>query len=136
MTQGSQTSAPASGDGIGTTATREFTVRNEDTVGHLVPGMPMVAATPYMVTIAERTCHEIPKAFLEPGYITVGTRVVIDHLGASKVGARLVVEATLTKRERNRFTFNATIKDGERTVAAVEHTRTAVALQKLLASLG
>ena len=113
-----------------------YTVKAKDTVGHLVPGMPMVAATPYLVTIAEMVCYEIAKKLIEPGQITVGTRVEIDHLGASKVGAMLVVDATLRTRERNRFTFDATIKDGERTVAKIVHGRAAVSKQKMMAALG
>ena len=116
--------------------TKPYTVTEKDTVGALAPGMPMVAATPYLVTIAEMVCYEICNKLIEPGQITVGARVVIDHLGASKVGAVLSVVATLKSRERNKFFFDVIIKDGERTVATLEHTRAAVALQKLMAALG
>lgn len=122
--------------GIGTSRSERFMVEAKDTVGHLVPGMPMVAATPYLVTIAEMVCYEIAKSLIEPGHITVGSRVEIDHLGPSKVGATLVVDATLRSRERNRFTFDVTIKDGERTVGKVVHGRAAVSAQKMMAALG
>lgn len=126
----------ANAGGLGMSLSARYTVEDKDTVGHLVPGMPMVAATPYLVTIAEMVCYEIAKKLIEPGQITVGSRVEIDHLGASKVGAILVVDATLRARERNRFTFDVTIKDGERTVGKVVHGRAAVSLQKLMAALG
>lgn len=126
----------ASASGIGTVLTKPYTVTEQDTVGALVPGMPMVAATPYLVTIAEMVCYEICTKLIEPGQVTVGARVVIDHLGASKVGATLQVTAILKAREKNRLMFDIAIKDGDRTVATVEHTRAAVALQKLLAALG
>jgi fluoroacetyl-CoA thioesterase len=130
------TDVKASASGIGTALTKPYTVTEKDTVGALVPGMPMVAATPYLVTIAEMVCYEICSKLVEPGQITVGTRVVIDHLGASKVGATLQVHAVFKAREKNRLVFDITIKDGDRTVATVEHTRAAVALQKLMAALG
>jgi predicted thioesterase len=98
--------------------------------------MPMVAATPYLVTIAEMVCYEICKKLIEPGQVTVGTRVEIDHLGASKVGAVLVVNATLRTRERNRFIFDVTVTDGERTVGKIVHGRAAVSAQKMMAALG
>ena len=126
----------ASDSGIETTLSTRYTVQDKDTVGFLVSGMPMVAATPYLVTIAEMVCYDIAKKLIEPDQITVGSRVVIDHLGASKVGATLVVAASLRARDRNRFTFDVTIKDGERTVATVEHVRAAVSVQKLMAALG
>lgn len=81
------------------TSVTRVTVGPKDTVGALEPSMPQVAATPYLVTIAEFACANLVKSLLEPGQITVGTRVVIDHLGASKVGAELAVKAALVSRE-------------------------------------
>lgn len=123
-------------NGIGIVLTKPYTVADKDTVGALVSGMPMVAATPYIVTIAEMVCHEMCGRLIEAGHITVGTRVVIDHLLASKVGAVLSVTATLRSRENNRFYFGVTVKNGNRIVAKIEHTRNAVAFQRLLATLG
>ncbi len=111
-------------------------VEYKDTVGALVPGMPPVAATPYLVAIAEVACGRLVKDRLEAGQISVGTRVVINHLGASKVGAELVIRAALVQWERNRFKFSVRIEDGERTVATVEHERAAVSLQKIMSALG
>jgi fluoroacetyl-CoA thioesterase len=128
--------ANTTGDGVGTSLSRNFTVEEKNTVGFMVPGMPMVAATPYLVGIAEMTCYDIVKPMLEQGIVTVGTRVVIDHLGASKVGSTLVVDATLRSREKNRYRFMATISDGARTVARIEHERAAVSMQKLIGALG
>jgi fluoroacetyl-CoA thioesterase len=112
------------------------TVDAKDTVGALVPGMPMVAATPWLVGVAELACGRLVLDLLEPGQITVGSRVVIDHLGPSKVGAELVIKATLQKREKNRFKFGVRIEDGPRTIAVVEHERAAVSLEKIMKSLG
>jgi len=111
-------------------------VEYKDTVGAFLPGMPPVAATPYLVAIGEIACGGLVKDRLEPGQITVGTRVVINHLGASKVGTELVVKATLVQRERNRFKFSVRIEDGERTVATMEHERAAVSLQKIMEAAG
>jgi len=117
-------------------AVTRVTVEEKDTVGAMVPGMPMVAATPYLVGIAEMASSRLIKDQLEPGQITVGTRVVIDHLGASKVGAELVLTAVLLNREKNRFRFAVQIDDGARTVAKVEHERAAVSLERLMKSIG
>ena len=111
------------------------TVGANDTVGALVPGMPPVAATPYLVTVAELACARLVQDLLEPGQITVGSRVVINHLGPSKVGAELVIKTALAKRDRNRFTFSVRIEDGDRTIATVEHERAAVSLEKIMKAL-
>ena len=112
------------------------TVEEKNTVGAMVPGMPYVAATPYLVGMAEMACSRLVKDLLEPGQVTVGSRVVIDHLGPSKVGAELVIKAALLQRERNRFKFSVTVEDGARTVAKVEHERAAVSLEKIMKALG
>jgi predicted thioesterase len=112
------------------------TVEEKNTVGAMVPGMPYVAATPYLVGMAEMACSRLVKDLLEPGQVTVGSRVVIEHLGPSKVGAELVIKAALLQRERNRFKFSVTVEDGARTVAKVEHERAAVSLEKMMRALG
>jgi predicted thioesterase len=117
-------------------AVTKVVVRQQDTVGALDPSMPPVAATPFLVTIAEFACARLVQDELQPGYVTVGTRVVIDHLGASKVGAELVLTTTLVGRDRNRFKFTVRIDEGERTVARLEHERAVASLQKIMASLG
>lgn len=118
------------------TSVTRVTVEPKDTVGALDPSMPQVASTPYLVTVAEFACVRLVKDQLEPGQITVGTRVVIDHLGASKVGAELVVKAVLLNRDKNRFRFSVEIEDGPRLVAKVEHERAAVSLEKIMKALG
>ena len=118
------------------TAVTRVTVETKDTVGAMVPGMPPVAATPYLVAIAEMACARLVQDTLEPGQITVGTRVVIDHLGASKVGAVLVLKTALVGREKNRLRFSVQIEDGDRVIAKVEHERAAVSLERIMKSLG
>ena len=131
----SDTPRSQTSDGVGSTFRQTVTVQEADTVGAVLPGMPPVAATPYLVKIAEVACFRMVEGLLQPGQITVGSRVVIDHLGPSKVGAVLVVEATLREREKNRFRFSVHIQDGERTVANVEHERAAVSLQKIMGAV-
>jgi predicted thioesterase len=120
----------------GLSSVTRVTVEAKDTVGAIVPGMLMAAATPWLVGVAESACGRLVLDLLEPGQITVGSRVVIDHLGPSKVGAELVIKATLQKREKNRFKFGVRIEDGPRTIAMVEHERAAVSLEKIMKSLG
>lgn len=129
-------SGTSSADNIGPVYTETAIVRQDDTVGAMLPGMPPVAATPYLVALAELACYRMVQQSLEPGQITVGSRVVIDHTGPSKVGATLVVAATLSERNRNRFRFTVRIQDGSRTVTAVEHERAAVSLNKIMSAIG
>jgi predicted thioesterase len=123
-------------DGPNPSLTMTIIVETGDTVGAVVDGMPMVAATPYLVKIAEVACYRLAEPLLESGQITVGSRVVIDHLGPSKVGAALLIEAALRERIKNRFHFDVRIHDGDRLVATVEHIRAAVSREKIMSALG
>ncbi len=123
-------------DGDNPRLTMTAVVAPGDTVAAVVDGMPMVAATPYLVTVAEVACYRLAESMLDSGQITVGSRVVIDHLGPSKVGATLTVVAKLRERQKNRFIFDVQIHDGERLVANVEHSRAAISREKMMSALG
>ena len=102
----------------------------------MVPGMPPVAATPYLVTIAEMACGRLVSICWSPGRSrsAAGSSSIIS--APSKVGAELVIKTALMKRDKNRFKFAVRIEDGARTVAMVEHERAAVSMQKIMSALG
>ena len=74
---------------IGMRAERILVVPPERTVGHFVPHMPMVYATPMMILEMEMTSGDAINAHLAPGWVTLGTEVDIRHLAASPVGATM-----------------------------------------------
>jgi len=110
-------------------------VRPEDTVGAIIDGMPMVAATPYLVTLAETACFRLIEGLLDRGQISVGRHLAIDHLGPSKVGAVLTVDATVNERQGSKLVCEVKIQDGERLVASVQHIRVAVDRDVIMKSL-
>src|SRR5579883_2675975 len=75
---------------IGMSAERKLVVPPERTVGHFVPHMPLVYATPMMILEMEWASDEAIKACLEPGWITVGIEVDVRHLAATPVGATVL----------------------------------------------
>ena len=72
---------------VGMSAERTLVVPPERTVGHFVPHMPMVYATPMMILEMEMAAGDAISAHLQPGWVTVGTEVDIRHLAATPVGA-------------------------------------------------
>jgi fluoroacetyl-CoA thioesterase len=58
---------------VGMSAERSLVVPADRTVGHFVPGMPMVYATPMMILEMELASADAIKACLESGWVTVGT---------------------------------------------------------------
>ena len=85
---------------VGMSAERSLVVPADRTVGHFVPGMPMVYATPMMILEMELVSADAIKACLEPGWVTVGTEVDIRHLAATPVGATVRTTAKVIAVER------------------------------------
>lgn len=89
-------------------------VTADDTATALGSGEVAVLGTPRAVALAEAATLAAVAGTLEPGRTTVGTRVELDHLSPSPVGATVVAEATLVDRAGRRLTFAVRLtQDGE-----------------------
>ena len=108
---------------IGMSAERTLVVPPERTVGHFVPGMPMVYATPMMILEMELTSGDAINKYLAPGWITVGTEVNIRHLAASLVGATVRTTAKVIAVERRVIRFEVEAFDGARRIGEGRHAR-------------
>ena len=101
---------------VGMSAERRLVVPPERTVGHFVPGMPMVYATPMMILEMELASADAIKPHLEPGWVTVGTVVDIRHLSAILVGALVRTTARVIAVERRMIRFEVEAFDDKRRI--------------------
>jgi len=108
---------------VGMRAERILVVSPERTVGHFVPGMPSVYATPMMILEMEMAAGDAIKGHLDPGWVTVGTEVDIRHLAASPVGATIRTTAEVIAVERRVIRFAVEAFDGERKIGEGRHAR-------------
>jgi len=108
---------------IGMSAERILVVPPERTVGHFVPDMPMVYATPMMILEMEMTSGDAINKHLAPGWVTVGTEVDIRHLAASPVGATIRTTAQVVAVERRVIRFEVAAFDGARKIGEGRHAR-------------
>jgi fluoroacetyl-CoA thioesterase len=108
---------------IGMSAERKLVVPAERTVGHFVPGMPMVYATPMMILEMEWAATDAVKPYLEPGWITVGTEVDIRHLAATPVGVTVRTTARVIAVERRLIRFEVEAFDEKRRIGEGRHAR-------------
>ena len=98
---------------IGMSAERRLVVPAERTVGHFVPDMPMVYATPMMILEMEMASADAIAAQLQPGWVTVGTEVDIRHLAATPVGSQVRTTAKVIAVERRLIRFEVEAFDRE-----------------------
>ena len=108
---------------IGMSAERILVVPPERTVGHFLPHMPLVYATPMMILEMELTSGDAINRHLVPGWVTVGTEVDIRHLAASPVGATIRTTAQVIAVERRVIRFAVEAFDGDRRIGEGRHAR-------------
>ena len=108
---------------IGMSAERTLVVPPERTVGHFVPHMPMVYATPMMILEMEMTSGDAINKYLQPGWVTVGTEVDIRHLSATPVGAKVRTTARVIAVERRVIRFEVEAFDDKRRIGEGRHAR-------------
>ncbi len=115
---------------IGMSAERTLVVPPERTVGHFLPGMPMVYATPMMILEMEMTSGDAIRGHLAPGWVTVGTEVDIRHLWAAPVGATIRTTAKVIAVERRVIRFEVAAFEGERKLGEGQHARALIDVEK------
>jgi predicted thioesterase len=119
------------------TATLEFTVTDDDTAVALGSGSLAVLATPRLLAWCEAaTCAAIDTSITDD-QSSVGTRVQLDHVGASAVGAVVSVTATIVYVDGRLVRFEVVAQQGpeEKVVAHGEVTRVVVDRERFLARL-
>lgn len=113
-----------------------YTVTPDDTARALGSGEVEALATPRLLAWCEAaTCAAV--APLPEGSTSVGTRVVLDHVLPSRVGAVVTVEATLAETEGRlrRVLVEASDEQGRR-VGGGEVTRVVVDRETFVQRLG
>ena len=115
-------------------ATLTFTVTEADTAIAIGSGSLPVLGTPRLLAWCEAaTCAAI-EAELPEGGTSVGTRVSLEHLAASAVGAELEVAASTAYVDGrlHRFTVSARHLHDGRVVGAGEVTRVVVDAERFM----
>jgi predicted thioesterase len=110
----------------GLRAVFDHTVAEPDTAVALGSGDVPVLGTPRVLALAEQATVAALAGALDPGTTSVGTRVELDHLAASPVGAAVRVSAELERVRGRRLEFAVELRDGERLAARGRVTRVLV----------
>ena len=90
-----------------------------------------VYATPAMVNDIEQVCRDLLLEHLDPGEDSVGTRVDVQHLGATPEGMSVELSAKVSAVDRRAVTFEAVVRDALEEVGRCTHTRFVVDVAKI-----
>ncbi|NYE37682.1 putative thioesterase [Nocardioides cavernae] len=118
-------------------ATLTFTVGEDDTAVAVGSGSLPVLGTPRLLAWLEAATCAALAGTLPVGSTSVGTRVQVEHLAASPVGARVEVSASSAYEDGrlHRFTVSARDAAGGKVLAAGEITRVVVDAERFMTRL-
>ncbi len=113
----------------GLTATRRVEIDRERTISFMGDGC-RVYSTPSLLYDIEMACRDLLLANIEAGKDSVGTRVELDHVGATLMGMWVEITVTLTTVAGGAVSFDFTARDAVEEVARGKHNRFIVGIEK------
>lgn len=113
----------------GLTATRHVEIDRDKTISFMGDDC-RVYSTPNLLYDIEMACRDLLLAHIEPGKDSVGTRVELDHVGATLMGMWVDVTVTLVEVNGPAVSFEFSARDSVEEVARGKHSRFIVGIEK------
>ena len=107
----------------GMTNVEKITVSKDKTASFYGSGSLDVFATPAMIALIENCALNCVEEALEEGYSTVGTKVDVRHLKATKLGKNVEARVELIVIDDKKLTFKVKAYDEERMIGEGIHKR-------------
>lgn len=114
---------------VGLTATHRIDIDSARTISFMGDDC-RVYSTPNLLYDVEMTCRNLLLQHIETGKDSVGTRVELDHTGATLLGMWVEITVTLTEVAGSAVTFEFTARDAAEEVAKGRHNRFVVDIEK------
>ena len=113
----------------GLTATRRVDIDLDRTISFMGDDC-RVYSTPNLLYDIEMTCRDLLLEHIEAGKDSVGTRIELDHVGATLLGMWVEITVTLTEVNGGAVCFDFTARDAIEEVARGKHNRFVVGVEK------
>lgn len=120
---------------IGASGVAEEMVEFRHTLSAHHPELPPVYSTPDMIRLMETAAFHALHPFCEPGELTVGTRIEVEHRAATGIGMRVKAEAVLESVEGRFYTMRVTASDHEHEIGCGTVGRTFIRLQDFMSKV-
>ena len=108
---------------VGAKGSYSITVKHEDLAGTLEPSLPPVLATRVMILLMEMAAMDAIRPYLEPGEMSVGIVVDVQHLTATPEGHKVTAYAEVAKVDGRRIEFNVHAADEMDEIGRGTHSR-------------
>lgn len=116
----------------GITGEKSVAVSIENTAIAMGSGTLRVFATPAMIALIEGCCAESVEDLLGEGITSVGTKVEVEHLAASPIGASILCKSRLVACDGRRLDFEVEVFDNAGLIGKGTHTRFTVDADKFV----
>lgn len=94
-----------------------------------------VFATPMMTALMENAAYNAVQPEMAEGDTTVGTKLDVAHLRASKIGEQITAEAILTQVDGRRLLFSVKASDSKGVIGEGLHERFVVNISRFISKL-
>jgi predicted thioesterase len=118
----------------GLEAVASFEIDRERTIDFMGEAA-RVYATPMLVRDIEVTCRSLLLEHLDAGEDSVGTRVEIDHIGATLLGMRVTLTVRVAEVNGRAVVFEVEGRDGVEPIVRGRHSRFVVDVAKTVQRL-
>jgi predicted thioesterase len=118
----------------GLTSTRRYDIDTARTIAFMGEDS-RVYSTPALLYDIEVVCRDLLLEHIEPGKDSVGTRVELDHVGATLLGMWVEITVTVTEVNGAAVSFEFTARDALEEVARGKHNRFIVGVDKTVQRL-
>ncbi len=95
------------------------------------PSSAVVFSTPFMVLLMERAARKAIEPYLEPGEVSVGAMVQVDHLAGTPLGAEVRGVATVTVVDGRSIEFDIAAYDRHEQIGRGRHRRAVVRVERV-----
>ena len=113
----------------GLSATRRVDIDRDRTISFMGDDC-RVYSTPKLLYDIEIVCRDLLLQHIEPGKDSVGTRVELDHVGATLMGMWVDISVTLSAVDGGAVCFDFSARDAVEEVARGKHNRFIVGIEK------
>ena len=114
---------------LGLTKTRRVAIDKQRVIEFMGDEI-RVYATPWMARDIEVTCRDLIFENLDDGENTVGTRIEIDHLGATLLDSWVDITVTVVNIDGRQVTLEAEVKDPLDVVGKARHARFVIDVER------
>jgi len=114
---------------VGLSATRRVEIDLARTISFMGDDC-RVYSTPNLLYDVEMACRDLLLEHVEAGKDSVGTRVELDHVGATLLGMWVDVTVTVAEVNGGAVSFDFSVRDAVEEVARGKHNRFVVSVEK------